>query len=122
MNPVIQAPRDLVVNLGAEPGQAAEGGLDVAARTAKPVVQVQMAKSRVEVVTPHQADDAPAEPDTFGVAGWAIDGLSRFREFISPALVFLGCISGTGGRLGGLIGICRRPTLCKRRGNAQDQS
>jgi hypothetical protein len=121
MNPVIQAPRDLVLDLGAEPGQAAEGGLDMAARTAKPVVQVQVAKSRIEVVTPQQADDTPAEPDTFRVAGWAIDGLGRFREFIGPALVFLGGFSRTGGGFGGLIGICGRPTLRESGGSAQDQ-
>ena len=121
MNPIIQAPRDLVFDLGAKPGQAAESGLDVTARTAEPVVKVQVAKSRVEVVTPHQADDPPAEPDTFGVAGWPIDGLGRFREFIGPALVLLGGISGTRGRFGGLIGVCGCPALGERGANAQHQ-
>ena len=37
-----------------------EGGLDVAAGAAEPVVQVEVPERGIEVVPPHQADDAPA--------------------------------------------------------------
>jgi hypothetical protein len=121
MNPVVQAPLDLVVNLDAKSGQAPEGRLDMAARTAKPVVQVEVAKGGVEVVTPHQADDAAAQPDTFGVPGRTIDGLGCFSEFIGPALVIPRGIGRTARRLGGLIGGGGCPTLGEGGAGAQDQ-
>ena len=120
MNPVIQAPLDLIIDLGAKPGQTAERRLDVTARTTKAVIQVEVAKSSIEVVAPHQANDAPPQPDTFGIAGRAIDGLGRFREFVGPALVVSGGIRRAGSRLGGLVGVCGRPALGE--GGAETQS
>jgi hypothetical protein len=111
MHPVIQAPLYLVIDLGAKPGQTAEGRLDMTAGAAKPVVQVEVAESGVEVVAPHQANDATPQPDTFGIAGRTIDRLGRFGEFVGPALVVAGGVGRTGSRLGGLFGVCGRPAL-----------
>jgi len=98
MNANVQAPRHLVVDLTAEPGQAAERRLDMSARAAEAVVEVEMAEGGIEVVDPHQADHPPAEPDAFGVAGRAADDLGGFGEFGGLALIFL----GRGRVLGGL--------------------
>jgi hypothetical protein len=120
MDAVVQALLHLVVDLGAKSGQAAESGLDMTARAAETVVEIQMAKGGIEVVAPHQAYDAPAEPDAFRVAGWAIDGLGGFSEFVGLALVFLGGVSGTCCRFAGLIR-GRRPALRQRCANADHQ-
>ena len=94
----------LSIDLSAEAGQAAEGRLDMAAGAAEPVVEVEVPERGVEVVAPHQADDAAAEPDAFGVAARAVDGLGRLDEFVGLALVVLVDVGGIGGRrLAGLI-------------------
>jgi hypothetical protein len=121
MDPVIQASGYFVVDLGAKSGQTTEGRLDMAARTAEPVVQVKVAKSGIEIVTPHQSNDAPTEPNTFGVAGWAVDGLGGFGELVGSALIVASGIGRTGRRFGGLIGGCGCPTLGKCGANAEDQ-
>ena len=93
--------RHLGVDLAAKAGQAAEGGLDMAAGTTEAVVEVEMAEGGIEVVSPHQADHAPAEPDAFGVSGRPVDGLRRLDEFVGLALVVLAGVGGIGGwRLG----------------------
>ena len=105
MDAAVERSRHLVVDLGAEPGQAAEGGLDMAARATEPVVEVEVAKRGVEVIQPHQADNATAEPDAFGVAGRAIDHLCRLDELVGLALVILVGLGRIGGRwLAGLVG------------------
>src|SRR5947207_5811532 len=43
---VVEAPRHLVVDLAPEPGQAAEARLDMAARAAEAVIEVEMAEGR----------------------------------------------------------------------------
>src|SRR5215468_10668867 len=75
MDTVVEAPRHFVVDLAPEPGQAAEARLDMAARAAEAVIEVEMAEGGVEVVQPHQADHAAAEPDAFRIAGRAVNGL-----------------------------------------------
>src|SRR5262245_51137066 len=105
--------RDLGVDLPAEPGQAAEGGLDVPARAAEAVVEVEMAEGGVEVVPPHQADYAPAKPNAFGVAGRAADGLRRLDELVGLALIVLVDVGVGGRRLAGLILGRRGPALGK---------
>ena len=72
--------------------QAAERRLDMAARAAKPVVEVEMAEGGVEIVAPHQNHDAAAEPDAFRISGRAIDGLRRLDEFVGLALAVFGRI------------------------------
>jgi hypothetical protein len=103
VNPVVQALLHLVVDLRAKSGQAPERGLNMSAGAAEPVVKIEMAKGGVQVVAPHQANDAPAKPNTFRVSGGTVDRLRRFDEFIGPALAVLGGIGRTGGSLAGLI-------------------
>jgi hypothetical protein len=121
MYPVIQAPGYFVVDLEAKSGQTAESRLDMTARTTEPVVQIEVTKSGIEIVTPHQSNDATAEPDTFGVAGWAIDGLGGFGKLVGSALIVASGIGRAGGRFGGLIRGCGCPTLGERGANAEDQ-
>ena len=96
MNAVAEALWHLVVDLRAEPGQAAKRGLDVSARTAEPVIEIEVAEGGVEIVPPHQAHHATAEPDAFRVPGGAVNGLRGFDEFVGLALAVLGGI----GRIG----------------------
>jgi hypothetical protein len=103
VNPVVQAPLHLVVDLRTKSGQAAERGLDMSAGAAEPVVKIEMTKGGVEIVAPHQANDTPAEPNTFRVSGGAVDRLRRLDEFIRLVLAVLGGIGRTGGGLAGLI-------------------
>jgi len=103
MNAVIQALLDLVVDLGTKPGQASEGGLDVATGAAEPVVKIEVTKGGIKVVAPHQPDDPSAEPHAFGIARRTIDNLGGFGEFVGLALVILGGICRAGCRLAGLI-------------------
>jgi len=96
VNPSAQAIRHLGIDRAEEAYQAAKGRLDVAARTAKPVVKVEMAKRRVEIVAPHQNHHPATKPDAFRVSGRTIDGLRRFNEFVGFALTFLGRIGRRG--------------------------
>ena len=94
----------LGIDLSAKAGQAAEGRLDMAAGAAEPVVEIEVPERGVEVVAPHQANHAAAEPDAFRVSTRAVDGLGRLDEFVGLALVVLGGVGGIGGRrLAGLI-------------------
>ncbi len=93
----------------------------MAAGAAEPVVEIEMAERGIEVVAPHQADDPAAEPDAFGVAARAVDGLGRLDEFVGLALVFLGSVGGIGGRLLGLILGIRSSALGQRAGRSDQQ-
>ena len=75
---------------------AAERRLDMRARAAEPVVEVEMAEGGVHVVPPQQPDHPAAEPDAFRVAGRAADQAGGFGELVDLALGVLGGI----GRLG----------------------
>ncbi len=101
----------LVVDLRTKSGQAAERGLDMPAGAAEPVVKIEVTKGGIEIVAPHQANDAPAKPDTFRVSGGTIDHLRRFNELIRLVLAVLGGIGRTGCRLAGLILGGRVPAL-----------
>ena len=105
MDAEVQAPRHLVVDGPAKPRQASERRLDVAAGTPTAVVEIEVAKGGIEVVKPHQANDAAAEPDAFGIAGRAVNGLGGFRELVGLVLVVLGDISRVLPRLGLILGI-----------------
>lgn len=66
-----------------------------------------MTECGIEVVVPHQADHAAAEPDAFRIAGRTIDGLLGLDEFLDLALV--GFPRGSGVGLSGLLfGLVRR--------------
>jgi hypothetical protein len=69
----------------------------MAARTAKPVVKVEMAKRRVEVVAPHQDYDPATKPDAFRISSGAADGLLRLDEFVGFTLIVFGRIGRRGG-------------------------
>jgi hypothetical protein len=79
----------------------------VAARAAKPVVQVEMAERGVKIVEPHQAHDPSTKPNAFGISGRTVEDLGGLDEFVGLALAVLGGIGRTGGtacrRLLGLI-------------------
>ena len=114
MNLVVQAPCHLVVDLSANPGQTAEGRLDMAAGAAESIVEIEVAEGGVEVVAPPQAHDASAEPDTFRVSARAVDRLGRLDEFVGFPLIILGGVGLiAGGRLAGLILRGRAATLGK---------
>src|SRR5580698_5472228 len=121
MNPVVQALLHLVVDLAAKTGQAAEGCLHMPTRAAKTVVEVEVAKGRVEVIAPHQADHTSAEPYTFGITGWAVDGLGGFGKFVRLALVILGGVDRVRRRLAGLILVGRPSALGQRAADANRQ-
>ena len=71
----------------------------MAAGAAEPVVEIEVAECGIEVVAPHQAHDAAAEPDAFRVSARAVDGLGRLDEFVGFALIVLVGVGGIGGRL-----------------------
>jgi hypothetical protein len=93
MNSAAQRLSHLGIDLAAKPGQAAKRRLDVTAGTAEPVIKIEMPKSSVEIVEPHQTNHATAKPDAFRVSGRATDGLGCLDEFIGLFLIFLGGIS-----------------------------
>jgi hypothetical protein len=106
LNAITKAPRHLVVDLRAEPGQATKRRLYVSAGTAESVVEVEVTKRGVEIIAPHQADHTAAEPDAFRVPGGAVDRLRSFHEFVGLALIVLRRVvwlSGICGRFAGLI-------------------
>ena len=77
----------------------------MAAGAAETVIEVEVAEGGIEVVAPHQADHAAAEPDAFGIAGRAVDGLRGLGEFVGLALVFLGGVGVGGGVLALVLGM-----------------
>ena len=91
MNPAIQAFLGLGINM-ALPDQAAEGGLNVGARAAKPVIQVKVTECSVEVVPPHQADHAAPKPDAFRVARRPVEHPRRLGDFVNALLALLGSV------------------------------
>jgi len=109
MDPPGKAVRHLGIDLVEEPHQATERRLDMAARAAEPVVEVEMAEGGIEVVAPHQDHDPAAEPDAFGVAGRAVDRLLGLNEFVGLALVVLGGIRGR--RIGGFLRLVLRAEI-----------
>lgn len=94
---------DFGVDGGAEPHHAAECRLDMAAGASEPLIEIEMAEGRIEVVAPHQADDPPTKPDAFRISGRAVDRLRGFDEFVRLALAVLGGIPRSGLLLGGVI-------------------
>ena len=93
MDAAVEGFGDLRIDGRAEAYHATERRLDMATGAAEPLVKVEMTERGVEVVAPHQANDAPSKPDAFRVASGTIDGLRGFHEFVSLALAFLGGIA-----------------------------
>ena len=82
--------------------KAAESGLDMGAWAAEPVVQVEMAERRVQIISPKQADNAAAEPNALRVASRAGQDPGRFGYLVD---LFLGLFGGVGGWFGRLRGL-----------------
>ena len=68
--------------------EATEGRLDVAARTAEAVVEIEVAKGGIEIIAPQQADHAAPEPDAFRISGRSVQDPLGFGEFIDLLGVF----------------------------------
>ena len=96
MNAAAQAVRRLGIDC-AEPNQTSEGRLDVTAGAAEPVIKIKVAKRRVQIVAPHQDDNAPSQPDAFRISGGAADRLGRLDEFIGLALIVFCRVGRRGG-------------------------
>src|ERR1700678_4583317 len=82
LNPRIQAIGGLRVDVVSMQNQTAKRGVDVGARTAKSVVQIEMAKGGIEIVAPKQTDHAATQPDTFGIAGRTGQRMLRLGKFV----------------------------------------
>jgi hypothetical protein len=86
----VKAVGGLRIDVAAVQDQAAERSLDMRAGAAEAVIEVEMAKGRVEVVPPQEPDYPPAQPNTFGIAGGPSDFLLRLGVFVD----FLGFLGG----------------------------
>jgi hypothetical protein len=118
----MDAPAQAIGHLGvdrSEAHQATKSRLDMATGATEPVIKIEVAECGVEVVAPHQNNNASAEPNAFGVSGRAVNGLRGFHEFIGFALIVLGGIGGGGGicRFGRLILGAKVATLGNRASN-----
>lgn len=123
MDVAVERIRNLGIDLAAEPGQAAERGLDVSAGAAKAVVKVEMTKGGIEIVEPHQPHHAAAEPDAFRISGRSVDRLRGLGEFIRLVLiVFLGAICGILLRLALLVRGMGIAALGRRVSNTNQES
>src|SRR5690242_7606696 len=91
MDPGVESLRRLRVD-AALADDAAERCLDMAARTAKTVVEIEMAEGGIHVVPPQQANHPPPEPHAFGIAGGSGELFCRFGEFLDLALRLFGSI------------------------------
>ena len=102
MHPAVQAVGRLRIDTAGVQNQAAESRLDMAARAAEPVIEVEMAEGGVEIVAPQQADHPAAEPDAFGIAGRAGDHALGFGKFVDFLRLLAGFLAGRRGWSGGL--------------------
>ena len=102
MDPAVQAVGGLRIDGVSVQNQAPERRLDVAARAAEPIVEIEMAKGGIEIVAPQQADHAAAKPDAFRVAGWPAQGALGFGEFVDLLRFFAGSWPAAGGFSAGL--------------------
>ena len=91
MDAAVQRVRGFQVG-DAKARDTAECRLDVAARAAETVVQIEVTKSGIEIVPEHQADRPLAKPNALGIAGRPVDGLGRLGEFIDLVLGVLRCV------------------------------
>lgn len=85
---------------------AAETDLNMLGRTAEAVIQLKVTERGVEVVLPHQADRAYAEPDTLAPSSGAGHGAGCLRYFVGAARSLLGglALAGRGGLLLPILG------------------
>jgi len=88
MDASVQAVGGLRIDVVAVQDQAAEARLDVGARAAETVVEIEMAEGGVEIVSPEQVDDAAAEPHAFRIAGRSAHRALGFGELIDLLRLF----------------------------------
>jgi len=82
LHPPVQAVRGLWIDRVGMQHQAAESRLNMAARAAEAVVQVEMPEGGIQIVPPQQADHPVAEPDAFGIAGRTVERVLRLGIFV----------------------------------------
>jgi len=104
VDPGVQSLRRLRVD-AALPNDTTECRLNVAARAAKPVVEIEMAEGRVHIVAPHQADHSPPKPDAFRIAGGPAELFCRFGELFDLALRLFSAIGRLRRRLVAALGV-----------------
>src|SRR5580698_7315889 len=85
--------------------QAAEARLNMPARAAETVIEIEMAERGVEVVPPQQADHPAAEPNAFGIACRAAQRLLRLGKFVDFLGVFRLILTGRRWALLGGLGV-----------------
>jgi hypothetical protein len=86
---------------------ATEGHLNVAGRTAEPVVKVQATEGDVEIVAPQEANHTLSKPKTFGISGWSARGLVHLDVFGDLAVdVSVAAGGAVGSHLPGSLGNC----------------
>ena len=78
--------------------QAAEARLDMAGRAAETIVKIEMAEGGLDIISPEQAHDPPAEPDALGIAGRASNHTLGFRIFVYLVQLILTGRAGFVGR------------------------
>ena len=76
-----QAFRRLGVDI-ALPHDAAKSCLNVPARTAEPIVKLQMPESGVEIVTPQEIYHPAAKPHAFWIGRWACEYTRGFCKVV----------------------------------------
>ena len=108
MDPAIEAIGGFGIDRIGVQNQAAKRHLDVAAWAAEPVIQIEVAKGRVQIVAPKQTDDPPAKPYAFWIACRPVQGALRLSKFID-FLRFLGAVFG--GVLGGILAAVLAPSF-----------
>ena len=87
--PAVQAVGGLGIDGVGVQDKAAERRLDMAARAAKTVVEIEVPEGGIEIVAPEQADHPPAEPHAFRIAGRSVNRMLRLGIFVD-LLGFLG--------------------------------
>ena len=65
------------------PHDAAERRLNMTARTAETIVEIEVPESSVEIVPPEQIDHAAAEPYAFRIGCRALENPRRLRKIVS---------------------------------------
>ena len=87
------------------PHDAPEADLDVLARAAEAVVEIEVAEGGIEIVAPHQSDRAFTEPDAFGPGSRPGHDAARLGNLIDASGAILGFGLALLGRL--RLGILR---------------
>jgi hypothetical protein len=117
LHPPVQAVRGLWIDRVGMQYQAAESRLNMAARAAETVVEVEVPERGVEIVPPQQADHPVAEPDAFGIAGRTVERVLRLGIFVD----FLALVRGGRSRGCWLVARAWRSALSER-ANGNDET